>query len=105
MLTAAKEIRKSASFHKSSIASRPKLFSFLILGIFLIILIPWTASGVYYYDVDLACDEIEKDANRKTEIDFMNDKIYEYGRKLGIPTPYNDFMLHATRVKELCFSY
>jgi 2-dehydropantoate 2-reductase len=27
--------------------------------------------------------------NRRTEVDFMNGKMIEYGRQAGTPTPYN----------------
>ncbi len=43
---------------------------------------------------------VDLDAGRKTEIDFMNGKITEYGRKLGIPTPYNDSMVWSVRATE-----
>ncbi|MCX7703418.1 MAG: 2-dehydropantoate 2-reductase [Planctomycetota bacterium] len=43
---------------------------------------------------------VDLEAGRKTEIDFMNGKIVEYGRKFGIPTPYNDSMLWSVRARE-----
>jgi 2-dehydropantoate 2-reductase len=43
---------------------------------------------------------VDLDAGRRTEIDFMNGKIVEYGRRLGIPTPYNDSMVWCVRAKE-----
>ncbi len=37
---------------------------------------------------------------RKTEIYFMNGKICEYGKKLGVPTPFNDAMRWSVLGKE-----
>jgi len=39
------------------------------------------------------------EANRRTEIDFMNGKFVQYGKRAGIPTPFNHTLL--TLVKGL----
>lgn len=43
---------------------------------------------------------VDLDAGLRTEIMFMNGKITEYGRKYGIPTPYNDSMVWSVLAKE-----
>lgn len=43
---------------------------------------------------------LDMDTGRKTEIDFMNGKICEYGKKLGVPTPFNDAMRWSILGKE-----
>lgn len=42
----------------------------------------------------------DMNAGRKTEILFMNGKLCEYGKKLGVPTPYNNAMVWAILGKE-----
>lgn len=32
---------------------------------------------------------VDVEAGRRTEIDFLNGKIYEHGRRLSVPTPFN----------------
>jgi len=39
-------------------------------------------------------------ASRETEIDYVNGAIVAAGRRLGIPTPYNDALLRLVKVKE-----
>ena len=36
-----------------------------------------------------------------TEIDFINEKIVEYGKLKGIPTPYNSTIVSLIRGSEL----
>jgi len=36
---------------------------------------------------------VDIEAGRRTEIDFLNGKICEYGRKLGLKVPYNETMV------------
>lgn len=43
---------------------------------------------------------LDMDGGRKTEIDFMNGKICEHGKKLGVPTPFNDAMRWSVLGKE-----
>lgn len=43
---------------------------------------------------------LDMNAGRRTEIAFMNGKICEYGRRLSIPTPYNDAMQWAVVGRE-----
>jgi len=43
---------------------------------------------------------VDLDAGRPTEIYYMNGKICEHGRRLGIPTPYNDAMFWTVLGKE-----
>lgn len=43
---------------------------------------------------------LDMNAGRKTEIALMNGKICEYGRRLSIPTPYNDAMQWAVVGRE-----
>ncbi|MBW1650763.1 MAG: 2-dehydropantoate 2-reductase [Deltaproteobacteria bacterium] len=44
------------------------------------------------------------EAKRKTEIEFMNQKIVEYGEKAGIPTPYNSVITSLIKGKEAAIS-
>jgi 2-dehydropantoate 2-reductase len=37
---------------------------------------------------------------RKTEIDALNGQIWQYGRSLGIPTPFNEIMTRLIRARE-----
>ncbi len=37
---------------------------------------------------------------RKTEIDTINGKIVEYGREVGVPTPYNEMVTYLIKVLE-----
>jgi 2-dehydropantoate 2-reductase len=37
---------------------------------------------------------------RKTEIDSLNGAIVKYGRKLGIPTPVNDYITRLVKIAE-----
>lgn len=39
-------------------------------------------------------------AGRRTEIDFINGKIVEYGRNAGVPTPYNETMVALVKARE-----
>jgi 2-dehydropantoate 2-reductase len=43
---------------------------------------------------------LDLDAGRRTEIDYINGKIVEYGRRAGVHTPYNDAMLALVKAKE-----
>ncbi|MFH0800076.1 MAG: 2-dehydropantoate 2-reductase [Pseudomonadota bacterium] len=43
---------------------------------------------------------IDMEAGRKTEIEFMNGKICDYGKDLGVPTRFNDAMRWAILGKE-----
>ena len=36
----------------------------------------------------------------KTEVDFLNGAVYREGRKVGVPTPYNETIWRMTRVLE-----
>lgn len=38
--------------------------------------------------------------DRRTEIEYMNAKVVEYGREQGIPTPYNDALTWLVRGRE-----
>jgi 2-dehydropantoate 2-reductase len=38
--------------------------------------------------------------NRRTEIDFINGKIIEYGEQAGIETPYNSTVLSLVKGME-----
>jgi len=40
------------------------------------------------------------EAKRKTEIEFMNEKIVEYGEKAGVRTPYNLAITSLIKVRE-----
>ena len=40
------------------------------------------------------------DAGRHTEVDMFAGAIVRMGRELGIPTPYNEFMLHMIHAIE-----
>ena len=43
---------------------------------------------------------VDMEAGRATEIYYMNGKICEHGRRLGVPTPYNDAMFWTVMGKE-----
>lgn len=43
---------------------------------------------------------IDREAGRRTEIDFINGKIVEYGEIAGIPTPFNRTMLALVKAVE-----
>lgn len=43
---------------------------------------------------------VDLDAGRPTEIHYMNGKICEHGRRVGVPTPYNDAMYWTVLGKE-----
>jgi len=43
---------------------------------------------------------IDLGARMKTEIDYVNGAIVAAGRRLGIPTPYNDALLRLVKAKE-----
>ena len=40
------------------------------------------------------------EANRRTEIDYINGKIVEYGVQAGIPTPYNTMIRGLVKALE-----
>ncbi|MEK7447876.1 MAG: 2-dehydropantoate 2-reductase [Planctomycetota bacterium] len=40
---------------------------------------------------------IDVEAGRKTEIDFLNKKIVEYGQKMGLPTPYHETIVRLIK--------
>ena len=42
----------------------------------------------------------DMNAGRKTEVVYMNGKVCDYGKKLGVPTPYNNAMRIAVLGKE-----
>ncbi len=43
---------------------------------------------------------LDLSAGRRTEIDFINGKIVEYGRQAGVPTPYNAAMVALVKARE-----
>jgi 2-dehydropantoate 2-reductase len=43
---------------------------------------------------------VDLGARLKTEIDQVNGAIVAAGRRLGIPTPYNDALVRLVRAKE-----
>jgi 2-dehydropantoate 2-reductase len=40
------------------------------------------------------------EANRQTEIDYINGKIIEYGERAGIPTPFNTTLRSLVKALE-----
>lgn len=56
-----------------------------------------TFAGVCKHYPSTAQDIFNK---KQTEIDFLNGAISRYGRKLGIPTPYNDMITNFVKVIE-----
>jgi 2-dehydropantoate 2-reductase len=46
---------------------------------------------------------IDIECKRPTEIAFINCKVQEYGRRYGIPTPYNDFVVKLVRFHECAY--
>jgi 2-dehydropantoate 2-reductase len=43
---------------------------------------------------------VDREAGRRTEIDFINGKIVEYGEIAGISTPFNRTMLALVKAVE-----
>lgn len=43
---------------------------------------------------------LDIEAKRRTEIDFINGKIKEYGKNAGVETPYNDSIISLIKAKE-----
>jgi 2-dehydropantoate 2-reductase len=43
---------------------------------------------------------LDLNAGRRTEIDFINGKIVEYGHRAGIATPYNEAMVALVKARE-----
>jgi 2-dehydropantoate 2-reductase len=43
---------------------------------------------------------IDLEAGRRTEIDSINGKIAEYGRRAGVATPYNEALLALIKARE-----
>jgi 2-dehydropantoate 2-reductase len=52
-----------------------------------------SADGRNSMTIDLA-------AHMKTEIDYVNGAIVAAGRRLGIPTPYNEVLVRLVKAKE-----
>ena len=46
---------------------------------------------------------IDVECRRPTEIEFMNCKVLDYGKRYGIPTPYNDFVTKLVRAEECAY--
>ncbi len=42
-------------------------------------------------------------AKRLSEIDAINGMVPVLGKRLGIPTPYNDVIVAAVKAREECF--
>jgi 2-dehydropantoate 2-reductase len=47
---------------------------------------------------------LDREAGRRTEIDFINGKVIEYGRMCGLPTPYNETLVALVKSAERAFS-
>ncbi|MFO8043532.1 MAG: 2-dehydropantoate 2-reductase [Alkalispirochaeta sp.] len=68
----------------------------------------WLGSGFYRWAVDYMHRAgahrpsmlLDLDAGRRTEIDFINGKIMEYGLRAGIATPYNETMVALVKARE-----
>lgn len=43
---------------------------------------------------------MDLESGRRTEIDFINGKIVEYGRRAGVATPYNESILALVKARE-----
>lgn len=43
---------------------------------------------------------LDLDAGRRTEIDVINGTIVEYGRRAGVPTPYNESVVSLVKARE-----
>lgn len=43
---------------------------------------------------------LDLDAGRRTEIDYINGKIVEYGKRAGVTTPYNETMVAMVKARE-----
>jgi len=64
---------------------------------------PYDRSRVdVFHFVSAVFDSYEK---RKTEIDFLNGTIVREGKKLGIPTPYNETIWRLVRVMQDNYEY
>ncbi len=68
----------------------------------------WLGSGFYRWAVDYMHRAgthrpsmlLDLEAGRRTEIDFINGKIVEYGRRAGVATPYNETMVGLVKARE-----
>ncbi|OPL08133.1 MAG: hypothetical protein AVO33_01945 [delta proteobacterium ML8_F1] len=40
------------------------------------------------------------ESRRKTEVEMLSGRVIEMGRELGVPTPVNELLFHAIRLKE-----
>lgn len=68
----------------------------------------WLGSGFYRWAVDYMHRAgthrpsmlLDLEAGRRTEIDFINGKIVEYGRRAGVATPYNETMVSLVKARE-----
>lgn len=68
----------------------------------------WLGSGFYRWAVDYMHRAgahrpsmlLDLDAGRRTEIDFINGKIVEYGSRVGVATPYNETMVALVKARE-----
>jgi 2-dehydropantoate 2-reductase len=68
----------------------------------------WLGSGFYLWAVDYMHRAgthrpsmlIDLEAGRRTEIDSINGKIAEYGRRAGVATPYNEALLALIKARE-----
>lgn len=58
---------------------------------------PTRVPGGPLHFVSAVIDSYKK---QKTEIDFINGAVYREGKKLGIPTPYNETIWHLVRIME-----
>ncbi|MFW5688557.1 MAG: ketopantoate reductase family protein [Spirochaetota bacterium] len=68
----------------------------------------FVGSGFYRYALDYLGRAgahrpsmlLDREAGRRTEIDFINGKIVEYGRMSGVPTPFNEALVALVKAAE-----
>lgn len=68
----------------------------------------WLGSGFYAWAVDYMHRAgahrpsmlLDLERGRRTEIDFINGKIVDYGHRAGVPTPYNESMVALVKARE-----
>ena len=46
------------------------------------------------------CARAAREAGRRTEVDYINGKIVEYGEQAGMPTPYNTMIRGLVKALE-----
>jgi 2-dehydropantoate 2-reductase len=61
---------------------------------------PWAVDYMHRAGTHRPSMLIDLEAGRRTEIDSINGKIAEYGRRAGVATPYNEALLALIKARE-----